>query len=264
MKHRKRSSRIDQADAELLPRIREIKAAHPFWGYRRVWSYLRYREQIIIGKNRVYRILTEHDLLVTRQNKLKACRTPERSKPKTTVPNELWGIDMTKVFVQSWGWVYLHVVKDWGSKKIVGWQLSARSRTEDWLEALQLALNAQFPDGVREATDGQLKLVSDNGCQPTSTRFMAACSVLEVKQIFTSFNNPKGNADTERVFRTMKEDLIWLQEWTSFQQLYNALERWIEDYNTDFPHSSIDQLTPCQYEQDYINKKSNKHSLIKP
>jgi hypothetical protein len=50
LKHRKRSSRIDQADAELLPRIREIKAAHPFWGYRRVWSYLRYREQIIIGK----------------------------------------------------------------------------------------------------------------------------------------------------------------------------------------------------------------------
>ena len=129
MKYRKRSSRIDQADAELLPRIRAIKAAHPFWGYRRVWSYLRYREQIIIGKNRVYRILTEHDLLVTRQNKLKACRTPERSKPKTTVPNELWGIDMTKVFVESWGWVYLHVVKDWGSKKIVGWQLSARSKT---------------------------------------------------------------------------------------------------------------------------------------
>lgn len=93
--------------------------------------------------------------------------------------------------------------------------------------------------------------------------FMAACSVLEVKQIFTSFNNPKGNADTERVFRTIKEDLIWLQEWTSFQQLYNALEQWIEDYNTDFPHSSIEQLTPCQYEQDYINNKSNKHSLIK-
>ena len=146
---------------------------------------------------------------------------------------------MTKVFVQSWGWVYLHLVKDWGSKKIVGWQLSARSKTKDWLEALKLALNAQFPDGVREATDGQLKLVSDNGYQPTSTGFMAACSVLEVEQTFTSFNDPKGNADTERVFRTMKEDLIWLQEWTSFQQLYKALKQWIEDYNTDFPHSSL-------------------------
>ena len=118
---------------------------------------------------------------------------------------------MTQVFVQSWGWVYLHLVKDWGSKKIVGCQLSARSKIEDWLEALQIALNAQFPDGVREAADGRLKLVSDNGCQPISTRFMAACSVLEVKQIFTSFNNPKGNADTERVFRTMQEDLIWLR-----------------------------------------------------
>ena len=111
MTHRKRSSRMVQADAALLPRIREIKVAHPFWGYGGVWSYLRYREQtIIIGKNRVYRILIEHDLLVTRRNKLKACRTPERPEPKSTVPNELWGIDMTKVSVQSWGWVYLHVV----------------------------------------------------------------------------------------------------------------------------------------------------------
>lgn len=115
MTHRKRCSRIDQADAALLPRIRQNKAAHPFWGYGGVWSYLPYREQIIIGKNRVYRILTEHDLLVTRRNKLKACRTTERPQPKSTVPYELWGIDMTEVFVQSWGWVYLHVVKEFNN-----------------------------------------------------------------------------------------------------------------------------------------------------
>jgi putative transposase len=48
---------------------------------------------------------------------------------------------------------------------------------------------------------------------------MAACRVLGLKQIFTSFNNPKGNADTERVFRTMKEDLIWLEQWDTYNQL---------------------------------------------
>jgi putative transposase len=50
-----------------------------------------------------------------------------------------------------------------------------------------------------------LMLMSDNGSQPTSLSFMKACSNLEVEQVFTSYNNPKGNADTERMMRTMKE-----------------------------------------------------------
>lgn len=100
----------------------------------------------------------------------------------------------------------MHVALDWGSKRIIGWQLSPRSKTVDWLEALSGAVNEQFPEGIRESEG--LKLVSDNSCQLTSVSFMAACCALDVKQIFTSYNNPKGNADTERVIRTLKEDLI--------------------------------------------------------
>lgn len=117
---------------------------------------------------------------------------------------------MTKVMVDSWGWVYLHVALNWGSKRIVGWQLSPRSKTVDWLEALSGAVNEQFPEGIRESEG--LKLVSDNDCQPTSVSFIAACRALNVRQIFTSYNNPKGNADTERVIKTLKEDLIWPRE----------------------------------------------------
>jgi len=54
-----------------------------------------------------------------------------------------------------------------------------------------------------------LFLVSDNGCQPTSLSYMQACSTLGIKQIFTSWSDPKGNADTERVIRTLKENLLW-------------------------------------------------------
>jgi putative transposase len=122
------------------------------------------------------------------------------------------------------------------------------------------AVNAQFPDGIREHEP--VRLVSDNGCQPTSTNFMAACRVLGLKQIFTSFNNPKGNADTERVFRTMKEDLIWLEQWHTFDQLFSALQSWINDYNTDFPHSTINQLTPQQYEDQHQLAYTPKYSLL--
>ena len=72
------------------------------------------------------------------------------------------------------------------------------------------------PDGVR---DQGLSLMSDNGCQPTSIAFMAACGTLGVHQMFTSYNNPKGNADTERFMRTLKEECLWLQEWSCPFQL---------------------------------------------
>lgn len=163
-----------------------------------------------MNKKRIDRLLQEHRLLAHQTRRLRANRTPTRSKPRTQRPNELWGIDMTKILVNSWGWVYLHVVLDWGSKKIVGYELSRQSKTDDWLRPLARAINQQFPQGLRET--GVLRLVSDNGCQPTSVRFLRECRVLGMKQIFTSYNNPKGNADTERVIRTLKEDLIWLRE----------------------------------------------------
>lgn len=257
MVKRKKSQSVIERNKALLKRIEAIKGDHPAWGYRRVWAYLRYREGLEVNKKRIYSLLKENNLLAIQTRKNRAKRTPTRSKPRTDKPNTLWGIDMTKVMVESWGWVYLHVVLDWGSKKIVGWQLSPRSKTSDWLEALSGAINRQFPQGIRE--EGQLKLVSDNGCQPTSVSFMAACRALEVKQIFTRYNNPKGNADTERVIRTIKEDLIWPREWTSFQQLENALKHWVKDYNEDYPHSAINHLTPAQYEQQFLT--TNNYNL---
>ncbi|PMP72352.1 MAG: hypothetical protein C0187_01610 [Calditerrivibrio nitroreducens] len=100
---------------------------------------------------------------------------------------------MTEFMVSSIGWVYLVIVLDWYTKKIVGWNLTLRSRAGEWEEALEMAVEKEFPDGVR----GQgLKLISDNGSQPTATSFMRDMATLGIEQIFTSYDNPKGNADT--------------------------------------------------------------------
>jgi Integrase core domain. len=130
---RRKSESVRARNERILRRIREIKADFPWWGYRRVWAYLKYREGLEINKKRVYSLMKENKLLVNQVRKTRATRTPSRSKPRTERPNELWGIDATKVWVESWGWVNLHVVLDWGSKKIVGWQLSRRTKTDDWL-----------------------------------------------------------------------------------------------------------------------------------
>ena len=110
-----------------------------------------------------------------------------------------------------------------------------QARSGEWLEALEMGLNREFPGGVR---GHGLKLMSDNGSQPTSLSFMKACSNLEVHQAFASYNNPKGNADTERMIRTMKEELLWLREWGNERELSPELNNWVQYYNRSYLHSS--------------------------
>ena len=84
---------------------------------------------------------------------------------------------------------------------------------------------------------------------------MKACSDLGIKQIFTSWSNPKGNADTERVIRTLKEDLVWCYDWDHPFDFQRALEKWVDNYNRDFPYQSLCYRTPCQYYKDYVKNK---------
>jgi transposase InsO family protein len=189
---RKRSDSVAARNQYLLEKIKSIKADHPFWGYRRVWAYLRYIDGLIVNKKRIYRLMRENRLTVKPNNRLIAKRVSERPKPRADKPKQYWGIDMTKV-VSKTGWVYVVIVLDWYTKKIVGHYSGKQARTKEWLEALNKAFNREYPQGVR---GHKLKLISDNGSQPTSLTFMKTCSNLDIKQIFTSYNNPKGNADT--------------------------------------------------------------------
>ena len=159
---------------------------------------------------------------------------------------------MSKVMIQGFGWMYIVVVLDWYTKKIVGYYTGMECKTRHWLEALDMAVNRQFPGGVR---DKQLFLMSDNGSQPTSLSFMKACHDMDISQAFTSYNNPKGNADTERVFRTMKEELLWLKEWTSPFDLADALGTWIAYYNGKYLHSTLGYKSPEKYEEEYNNSQ---------
>lgn len=161
-----------------------------FWGYRRMTAWLNHREGYSVNRKRIYRLMRENKLLVQRK-RYRAVRTSQRSKPRATRPNQFWGIDMTKFMLPGLGWSYLIVVLDWFTNKIVGWNVSLRARPAEWKEALERALCEEFPWGAR-----------DQG----------------LKQIFCSYDNPKGNAETKRVIRTIKEELLWLNEFSSFEE----------------------------------------------
>jgi len=256
---RKRSVKRLEQDQKHLIKIKEIKKDHPLWGYRRIWSYLNNRKRYKIGKNCVQRLMQENNLTVKPNDRLKAKRGMIRRKPRATKPNQFWGIDMTKIKLHSWGWFYLTIVLDWHTKEIVGYSLSIQSKTDDWLDALEMAINNRFPDGIRDTLKEQIFLISDNGCQPTSGRFRLNCSLAGFKQIFTTWNNPKGNADTERVMRTIKEDFIWINEWDSPFDLKDQLDELIINYNTDFSHQSLIHATPNEFYKNWINKELDLH-----
>ena len=247
---RRPSPTIAARNAALVERLRVVKADHPFWGYRRCWATLYYVEGLAVNKKRVLRVMREAGLLVQPHRRLRATRTPTRSKPRPTAPNQWWGIDMTKVAVDAFGWVYVVVVLDWYTKKFLGYHIGLQATTAHWLAALDMAVNRQFPEGVRGHA---VHLMSDNGCQPTSVAFMRTCGQLGIAQAFTSYNNPKGNADTERSIRTLKEECLWLREWSSPFELAEAVATWFEQFNGSYLHSSLGYRTPESYEQQWIS-----------
>ncbi len=100
---RQKSLSVIERNKPILAEIKQVKTEHPLWGYRRVWSYLKYRQGVAVNKKRVQRLMKEHKLLVTPEVRRKAKRGPIRPKPHAEYPNQFWGIDMTKIRMSTWG-----------------------------------------------------------------------------------------------------------------------------------------------------------------
>jgi putative transposase len=196
--------------------------------------------------------MREEGLTVNRKQRGKVVK-PVRPKPQADRPQQYWGIDMTKFLIPSIGWGYLVIVLDWYTKKIVGWNVSVRSRAGEWKQVLEQAVTAEFPDGVR---GNGLSLISDNGTQPTAIAFMKATATLGINHIFTTYDNPKGNADTERMMRTIKEEVVWLREFQSLTEAQEVIGRWIRvDYNQRYVHSALGYRSPEEFEHQFFQQQ---------
>lgn len=233
--------------SRILEEVKKLIQEHPFWGYRKMHAFLKYRKHYCIGRKRIYRIMKAHHLL-GQSKRFKPVR-PMRSKPKANRPNQFCGTDMTKFLIPHLGWINLVVVVDWYTKMILGWSVGLRGNTDLWLDALDMAVKRAFPiDGSRGKG---VKLISDNGSQPTSRRYRKICELLDTEQIWTTYDNPKGNADTERLIRTIKEEAIWPYEFTSFIQAKQHLEEKIAFYNEQWCHMTLKYQSPVEFLKNY-------------
>ena len=139
------------------------------------------------------------------------------------------------------GWAYLFDVIDCRTREIVGWDLSRRCRSKEALAAVERAVLHRLPAGSREAN---LTLTTDNGTQFTSSRFLETLGRLGITHRRTAYHHPEGNSYIERFHRSLKEEEVWVHEYLSLEDARTSIRRWIEEYNLNRPHQSLQNRTP--------------------
>lgn len=156
-------------------------------------------------------------------------------------PDELWVADIT--YVPTWsGFVYLAIVLDACSRRIVGWSMATHLKTELVLQALNMALTQRRPDSVIHH--------SDQGTQYTSIAFGLRCREMNVKPSMGSVGDAYDNAMAESFFATLECELIDRRRFKTQAEARMAVFEFIEGwYNPHRRHSALNYLSPSNYER---------------
>ena len=163
-------------------------------------------------------------------------------------PDRLWVADIT--YIPTWaGFLYLAIVLDVWSRRIVGWAMETHLRTELVLSALNMALVQRQPQSVIHH--------SDHGCQYTSYTFGKRCRQMGVMPSMGSVGDAYDNAMAESFFATLERELLNRRCFKTQTEARMAVFEWIEGwYNPHRRHSSLGYLSPINYERRLLTTKT--------
>jgi putative transposase len=151
-------------------------------------------------------------------------------------PNHIWGTDIT--YIKAAGtWFYLTAILDWHSRYVVSWRLSDSLESDFCVENLKAALETARPDYHN----------SDQGSQFTSHDYIDRLQTHSaIKISMDGRGRCMDNIFTERLWRTVKYEEVYLRDYSSFTDAKQSLTNFFHDYNTDSPHQSLDYQTPAE------------------
>jgi transposase InsO family protein len=209
-------------------------------------------EGTAVGRKRVARLMKDAGLVgVSRRKSVRTTRRDPQARPAPDLverkfvadgPNRLWVSDITYIPTLV-GFLYLAVVLDVWSRKIVGWAMSSRLAKEIVLTALQMAIEQRRPPG------GVIHH-SDQGCQYTSIEFGKRCREAGVRPSMGSVGDCYDNAMCESFFATLECELLDRTRFADRAQAELAVFDFIEGfYNTHRRHSGLGYLAPVVFEQ---------------
>jgi putative transposase len=228
-----------------------------YWWSRGTYGSPRIHEELkaegrAIGRKRVARLMRAERLAgVTRRKWVTTTVRDHSARPApdlvdrnftATGPNQLWVADITYIPIWS-GFMYLAVVLDVWSRKVVGWSMQSHLGSEIVLAALDMAL-------VRRRPRGEVIHHSDQGCQYTSIAFGNRCRKAGVRPSMGSIGDCYDNAMCESFFATLECELLDRHRFRTAAEAKAAIFTFIESwYNRHRRHSSIGYLSPNQYEE---------------
>jgi putative transposase len=236
---------------EVRSAIQQVALEHRRrYGYRRVTAELR-RRGMLVNHKRVARIMREDSLLAV-QPKQFVTTTDSRHegeiylnlarRMKLTGTNQLWVADITYIRLRA-EFVYLAVILDGFSRKVVGWKLDRALMSHLATDALEEAIETRKPLAG-------LVHHSDRGVQYASAEYAAILKKHEMLSSMSRPANPYDNASCESFIKTLKREEIYANEYVNLEHLGNHIEEFIERYyNQKRLHSALGYRSPEEFEQ---------------
>jgi transposase InsO family protein len=249
----------------ILELVRQVRRKHPRMGTRKLLYKLQpmlVGESLKIGRDRLFELLRDQDLLVERKKIYRRTtipglwRAPNRLVGVTiSRPNQVWVSDITYLELEMNHFAYLFVLMDLFSRYIVGWQVASSLSTEGALASLQQALDRVASDPVN------LIHHSDHGVQYTSHAYMDTLLSHQIQPSMGAVGNCYDNIFAERLIGILKGEYGLDRPFADISQMIPVVEEVIWLYNTDRPHLSLNWAVPQEI---YFDHTSNLSPWIIP
>ena len=222
-------------------RIDEIYTQYPFYGSRRITVLLQ-REQHQICRNTVSRYMREMGIAAIYPGpNLSRRELTHRIYPyllrglQLTHPNQVWGIDITSIRRVA-GWMYLVAVIDWYSRYVISWELDQTLEQPFIMAAVEGALLHARPTIWN----------SDQGSHFTSPQYTERLKAAQVQISMDGKGRALDNIFTERLWRTIKYEEVYLHSYASPKEARRSLTPYLEFYNHERPHQALSYQTPAE------------------
>lgn len=224
------------------------------YGYRRVHAELR-SQGVYCNRKRVLKLMNKNNIAAKRKKKFKRTTNSNHSNYispnllnqnfRANSPNEVWVSDITYISTYE-GWLYLAVVLDLYSRKVVGWSMSNRMTSQLVIDALEYAIIDRQPFAG-------LIFHSDRGSQYASMEFRKSLSNHKMIQSMSGKGNCYDNAVAESFFHTLKTELVYWESYKTRNEAKSSIFKFIEGfYNRRRRHSYLNYLSPYNFEISYF------------
>jgi transposase InsO family protein len=243
-----------QEQNALRDAIQRLALKHRHYGYRRIGRLLS-RDGWLVNHKRVLRLMGDDNLLSIRRRRFVVTTDSEHQsrvypnlarRMELSHINQLWVADITYVRLQQ-EFIYLAVILDVYSRRIVGWSISRKLVSKIALDALESALNERQPAAG-------LIHHSDRGVQYASGDYVKRLETAGILMSMSRPGNPYDNAWAESFMKTLKVEEVDGQRYRHFEHAYSSIRTFVEDvYNSERLHSALDYRSPVEFEAEIVD-----------